>query len=65
MKNWVGLILMCIILRGPVACFQIHVNKALKGVGSRGSPRNGSKLWKREDQEGPERVLTGSWKALL
>ena len=33
MKNWVGLILMCIILKGPVACFQIPVNKALKGVG--------------------------------
>lgn len=24
---------MCIILKGPVACFQIPVNKALKGVG--------------------------------
>lgn len=33
MKNWVGLILMCIILKGPVACFQIDVNKALKGGG--------------------------------
>lgn len=33
MKNWVGLILMYIILKGPVACFQIHVTKALKGMG--------------------------------
>jgi len=33
MKNWVGLILMCIILKGPVACFQIPVTKALKGRG--------------------------------
>lgn len=30
MKNWVGLILMCNILKGPVACFQIY--KVLKGV---------------------------------
>lgn len=64
MKIWVGLILMCIILKGPVACFQIHVNSSLKKDG-RVSPRNGSEVWEREDQEEPETFLTGSWKALL
>lgn len=56
--------MMCIILKGPVACFHIHVNKALKEDGG-GAPRNGSEVWKRQDQEGLETLVTGLWKALL
>lgn len=57
--------MMCIILKGPVACFHIHVNKALKEDGGGGAPRNGSEVWKRQDQEGLETLVTGLWKALL
>lgn len=32
MKNWVGLILMCIILKCPVACFQTRKTKSLNGM---------------------------------
>lgn len=60
MKNWVGLTSMCIILKGPVACFQIHVNKALKRWGVGEVPEG-----KKADGEGPKTLLTGLQKALL
>lgn len=63
---------MCIILKGPVARFQIHVNKALKGAeGLAGeglrSLRNESEVRGKTEKnpEGPETVLPGSWKARL
>lgn len=57
MKNWVGLILTCVISNSPAACFQIRVNKVLT-LGR--SPKNGSELWKWGDKARPETFLTGS-----
>lgn len=48
MRNWVVLILMCVILKGPITCFQSHVNKALKGEGEREVPEMGVKYGIRE-----------------
>lgn len=63
---------MCIILKGPVAYFQIHVNKALKGAGGLAGEglrrlRNESEVRgkKEKNPEGPETFLTGFWKARL
>lgn len=68
MKNWVGLILMCLILNSPAACFQIHVNKAGGGglvVFGEKSPKNGSEIWDMGDRAGSGTFLTGLWKAYL
>lgn len=43
MKNWVALISVCIILKGPVACSQADINKASRETGGVGqSPRDGT-----------------------
>lgn len=44
--------MMCIILKGPVACFHIHVNKALKEDGGGGLPEMEVKYGKGKTKKG-------------